>query len=108
MKEIDKILINNLKSEVDNNFSNDTMLYIKNRRKRFRIGLSLFLLAICSVAITFIPFESIKIDNLPYIDKTFVISKVYVFVVFTFAVLIFFDTIFRSLFMSNQYLDTTN
>lgn len=108
MKKIDKTLKNNLKSEVDKDFAEDTMRYIRKRQKQFRIALSLLLLTVCYVAITFIPFESIKIDNLPYIDKTIVIGKLYVFVAFTFAVLLFFDTVFRSLILTNQYVDTTN
>lgn len=108
MKEIDKILKNSLSSEVDYDFTNDTLLYIRKKEKRFRIALGIILLAICSIGISFIPFESIKIDNIPYIDKSIVIGKVYVFTAFTFAILIFFDTIFRSLLMSNQYINTTN
>lgn len=108
MKETEKILRHSLKSEVNNDFTEDTMQYIRNREKRFRIALSIILLAICSVGITFIPFETIRINNLPYIDKSIVIGKVYVFTAFTFAILIFFDTIFRSLVLSNQYINTTN
>ena len=108
MKEIEKILKNNLKSEVDKDFTNDTLMYIRKREKRFRILLGVILLTICSVAITYIPFESIELSNLPFVDNSIVIGKVYVFIAFTFAILMFFDTLFRSLILTNQYIDTTN
>ncbi|MFA7327480.1 MAG: hypothetical protein WC121_12495 [Candidatus Kapaibacterium sp.] len=107
MKDTDKILKNSLKSEVDQDFTKDTLLYIRNRQMRFRILLSVMLLFLCALIIPYIPFESIVLNNLPYINKVVSVSKLYVFIAFTFTLVIFFDTLLRSILSSNQTKITT-
>lgn len=107
MDELEKILKKELKRQVDHNFTDDTMLYIqkKQNKTRFIIGIVLFLLS--TILIPFIHFESIIIDKLPLIGSTFEINQIYVFVIFTFTLIVLIDTIFRSVVSKNQNNLTT-
>lgn len=107
MDKLEEILKENLKSKVDNDFNNQTMLYIKRKERMSRIVIGVLLLLISFTAVTFIPFESIVINNIPYVDLSLVINKNYVFVIFTFTLILFFDALFRSFLFSNQFANTT-
>lgn len=103
MIDIDKELKKNLHNEVDINFTNDTMKLIKTRVKRIRILFVILLMVLSSVIITLIPFENLQIKSLPYIDYTLVINKLYVFIIFTFTIIILLDSVIRSILDSNQF-----
>lgn len=107
MDKLEEILKENLKSRVDNDFNSQTILFIKRKERTSRIVLSVLLLLFSLTALTFIPFESIIINNIPYVDLSFVINKNYVFIIFTFTLILFFDALFRSFLSSNQFADTT-
>ncbi len=107
MDRIEETLKADLKSKVENNFTDDTMAFIKRKERNKRVILSVLLLLIAVVTLPFIPFESLIIEKIPYLDLSIVINKNYVFIAFTFTVILFFDTLFRSFLSSNQTSITT-
>lgn len=107
MDRLEEILKADLKSKVENNFTNDTMTFIKRKESTKRLALSVLLLLVAVVTLPFIPFETLTINRIPYIDLSIVINKNYVFIAFTFTVILFFDTLFRSFLSTNQTNITT-
>lgn len=107
MDKLEEILKENLKSIVDSDFNTQTILYIKRRERISRIIVGVLLLLISVTGLSYIPFESIVVSNIPYVNLSFVINKNYVFVIFTFTLILFFDTLFRNYILTNQLADTT-
>lgn len=107
MDRLEEILKSDLKGKVDNSFTDETMSYIKKKERTKRIALGVLLLIISVFSLPFIPFESLIIQNIPYLDMSIVINKNYVFIAFTFTIVLFFDALFRSFLSSNQTNITT-
>ena len=107
MDNIEEVLKDNLKSKVDNSFTMDTMAFIKRKERTKRIALGVLLLIVSVISLPFIPFESLIIQNIPYLDLSIVINRNYVFIAFTFTIVLFFDTLFRSFLGTNQTNITT-
>lgn len=107
MDRLEEIIKSDLKSKVDNSFTNETMSYINKKERSKRIAFSVLLLIVSIILLPFVPFESLTIDNIPFFNFSIVINKVYVFIAFTFTIILFFDTLFRSFLSSNQTNITT-
>ncbi len=107
MDKIEEILKVDLESKADNNFTDDTMSFIKRKERTKRIALGVLMLIVAAISLPFIPFESLKIQNIPYLDLSIVINRNYVFIAFTFTIILFFDTLFRSFLNTNQASSTT-
>ena len=107
MDKIEEILKADIKSKVNNNFTSETMSFIKRKERTKRVALSVFLLLVAVVTLPFVPFVSLTIEKIPYLNLSIVINKNYVFIAFTFTIILFFDTLFRSFLSNNQTNITT-
>ena len=102
MNKEEKYISEKLKSEVDINFEKDTINYIKKKElnRRILLGIAVFLISV--ISISFIPFGAMRIENIPLTDTKLVINKEYVFIAFTFAMILLLDTIFRNLILDKK------
>jgi uncharacterized membrane protein len=105
MKELEDELKEELRSNVYQSFSGETMNYIRERERKVRIAISLFLLIICTVGFAFIPFEQLTFDNIPFLDVTININKIYVVSAISLTLIFFFDVLLRSLIAPKTLLD---
>lgn len=107
MDRMEEILKSELNIKVDSSFTEETMSFIRKKERTKRIALGSLLFLIATIVLPFIPFESLTIENIPYLGVPVVINKIYVFIAFTFTIVLFFDTLFRSFFSSNHTNYTT-
>jgi len=105
MNELDNKLKEELKTNVNQSFSHETMNYIRERERKIRLTISLFLLSICSVGFAFIPFEQLTFNNIPFLDFTITINKIYVVSAISLILIFFFDILLRSLIAPKTLLD---
>ena len=105
MKDIDKKLKEELKTNVNQSFSHETMNYIRERERKVRLTITLFLLTICSIGFAFIPIEQLTFNNLPFLEETVTINKIYVFSAISLTLILFFDVLLRSIIAPKTLLD---
>ena len=105
MNDIDNKLKEELRTNVNQRFSGETMNYIRERERKVRLTISLFLLTICSIGFAFIPFEQLTFDNIPFLDFTITINKIYVVSAISLILIFFFDILLRSLIAPKTLLD---
>jgi hypothetical protein len=105
MNELDDKLKEELNTNVNQGFSNETMNYIRERERKVRVTISLFLLILCTVGFAFVPIEQLSFNNIPFVDYTITINKIYVFSIISLTIIIFFDVLLRSLIAPKTLLD---
>ena len=105
MDELEKQIKQELKSNVNQSFSQETMTYIRERERKVRLVISLFLLTLCSIGFVFLPIENLEFNNIPFLDYSFTINKIYVFSTISLILIIFFDILLRSLIAPKTLLD---
>lgn len=105
MKDIDNKLKEELYTNVNQSFSHETMNYIRERERKVRLTITLFLLIICSIGFAFIPIEQLTFDNIPFLEKTVTINRIYVFSAISLTLILFFDVLLRSIIAPKTLLD---